>query len=133
MNMAPTDADWRLGALHAAIERLSARRFAKDIGLADEFEPDAIGAGSEAADLFSGAEAVRQHFAANMGKPHTVRWVWDLLETRIEGDIGWFFAQGNAMVGLDGVETPVPFRFSGVLSWRDGDWRWRLLHGAEPS
>lgn len=127
------DSDRRLAALHETIERLSERRFAKDIGIADEFEPDAIGAGSEAADLFSGADGVRQHFATNMAKPHTVRWVWDLLETRIEGDTGWFFAQGNAIVGLRGVDTPVPFRFSGVLSWRDGAWRWRLLHGSEPA
>ncbi len=62
------------------MERFSARRFAKDIGLADEFERDAIGCGSEAADVFVHGAGVRQHFATNMGKEFTVRWDWDLLE-----------------------------------------------------
>ena len=124
--------DRKLAALRSATERLSTRRFAKDIGLADEFEMDAIGCGSEAADVFMDGVGVRQHFATNMAKDFTVRWAWDFLETRVEGDTGWFFANGKALVGRAGVETAYPFRMSGVLSWRDGDWHWRMLHASEP-
>lgn len=107
-----TDDDRKLAALRSAVERLSRRRFAKDIGLADEFEHDAIGCGSEAADVFVDGSGVRQHFATNMGKDFTVRWAWDLLETRVDGDTGWFFANGKALVGQSGVETAYPFRMS---------------------
>ena len=132
MDTGRTDEDRRLAALAAAVKRLSTRRFAKDIGLADEFEPDAVGCGSEAADVFLDDSGVRLHFATNMGKDFTVRWACYLLETRVDGDTGWFFANGKALVGRSGVETAYPFRMSGVLSWRDGDWRWRMLHASEP-
>jgi len=123
----------RSAALRATVERLSTRRFAKDIGLADEFEHDAIGCGSEAADVFVDGSGVRTHFATNMGKDFTVRWNWSLLETRIDGDTGWFFANGSASVGRGGVETAYSFRMSGVLSWRNGEWRRRMLHASEPA
>lgn len=83
--------DHKLTMLKSAVERLSIRRFIKDVGLADEFEHDAVGCGSEAADIFVDASGVRQHFITNMGKDFTVRWAWDLLETRVEGDTGCFF------------------------------------------
>ena len=123
----------RAATLVAAIERLGAQRFRKDIGLVEAFAPDAVVAGSEAAELHFGAAEVRQHFETNMGKPHTVRWVWDRLDTRIEGDTGWFFAHGNAMGRARRRGDSYPFRMSGVLSWSDGRWNWRLLHGSEPA
>jgi hypothetical protein len=132
MCAAPAEHDHKLAMLKSAVERLSARRFAKDVGLADEFEHDAIGCGSEAADIFGDASGVRRHFTTNMGKDFTVRWAWDLLETRVEGDTGWFFANGKALVGRSGVETGYPFRMSGVLSWRNDNWHWRMLHASEP-
>lgn len=132
MQTGDRESEARLIALRAAVDRLSVRRFAKDIGLADEFGADAIGCGSEAADVFLDNAGVRQHFATNMGKDFTVRWAWDLVEARVERDTGWFFADGNALVGREGVETPYRFRMSGVLTWHDGDWRWRLLHASEP-
>ncbi|HEV7416185.1 MAG TPA: nuclear transport factor 2 family protein [Tianweitania sediminis] len=122
----------RLVWLKETIERLSVRRFAKDIGLADEFEPDSIGCGSEAADVFLDGLEVQQHFATNMTKAFTVRWEWDLLEMRVEGPTGWFFANGQALVGHSGLEKAYPFRMSGVLSWQSGRWKWRMLHASEP-
>lgn len=120
-------------AIRRAVERLSARRFARDLALAGEFEPDAIVAGSEAHELHFGAAEIRDHFAANMGKPHTVRWEWERLEIDTAGDTGWFFAHGAVLVGRDGAETRLPFRMSGVLVRRDGEWRWKLLHASEPA
>lgn len=47
--------------------------------------------------------------------------------------MGWFSASGPAMIGRDGVESPLPVRVSGVLIRRDGDWRWTFLHVSEPA
>lgn len=122
----------KLADLERTINRLSVRRFAKDQGLADEFEDDTIGCGSEAADIFVDLAGLRRHFHVNMAKDFTVRWSWTLLESRVDGDTGWFFASGSALIGRNGSETAYPFRMSGVLSWRDNAWHWRLLHASEP-
>ena len=119
--------------IRAVIERFIARRFAKDPALIDDFEPDAIIYGSEAADIYIGHAEVLRHFADVMGKPHTVRHAWDRLDIVSNGDTGWFSAYGPAMVGRDGVETPLPVRVSGVFIRRDGQWRWTFLHVSEPA
>ena len=119
--------------IRAVIDRFIARRFAKDPALIEDFEPGAIIYGSEAADIYVGQAEVVRHFEDVMGKSHTVRHAWDALDIGSSGDTGWFSAHGPAMVGRDGVETPLPVRVSGVLVRRDSGWRWVLLHISEPA
>jgi ketosteroid isomerase-like protein len=115
-----------------AIERFVASRFAKDCSIIDQFEPDAILAGSAAPQLHYGREEIAEHFEAAMGAAYTLRHDWQRLDIRQDGTTAWFFAHGNAMIGSDGIETPAPVRVSGVLV-RNGDaWRFQLLHVAEP-
>lgn len=119
--------------IRTVIERFVARRFAKDLRLAEDFEPHAIIYGSEAGDIYVGHDEIVRHLEEAMGKPHTVRHAWERLDVGSNGDTGWFSASGPAMVGRDGVETPLPVRVSGVFVRRDGDWRWMLLHVSEPA
>lgn len=128
MHTGRAEDDGRLAALRSTVERLSTRRFAKDIGRADEFEPDTIGCGSAAADVFMDGAGVRKHFATNMAR--TSRFAghgtcWRLTSTAKQ-------AGSSPIVGRGGVETAYPFRMSGVLSWNAGNWRWRMLHASEP-
>lgn len=119
--------------IRAVIDRFIARRFAKELRLAEDFEPDAIIYGSEADDIYIGHAEIVRPFEAAMGKSNTVRHAWDRLDIRSNGDMGWFSASGPAMIGRDGVESPLPVRVSGVLIRRDGDWRWTFLHVSEPA
>jgi len=55
----------------------------------------------------------------------------------VDGDDGllWFVAPATVVMRQDdGSETVAPYRLSGVLRrGRDGDWRFVLFNGSEPT
>lgn len=108
----------------AVTDRFIARRFARERALAEDFEPDAIIYGSEADDIYIGYAEIVRHFEEAMSKSHTVRHAWDRLDIWSNGDTGWFSASRPAMIGRDGVKSPLPVRVAGVLIRREGEWRW---------
>ena len=120
-------------AVRQAVERLSARLFAKDAAIAEEFAPDAVLIGSEAGERADGRAAIAALFSGLMAKPRTVRWAWDNLDVSVAGDLAWIFAEGNALLGQDGEERAFPYRLSGVLRFHNGAWMWHLFHGSEPA
>ncbi len=121
------------GEIRETIERFIARRFAKDRGIVEQFDPDAVLAGSGASQLHYGREEIVEHFEEAMGKPYTLRHDWERLDIRQNGASAWFFAHGNALIGRNGTETPLPVRVSGVLVRNSGKWLFQLLHVSEPA
>lgn len=116
------DTLWRLGRL--MLER--------DPAIADEFVADAMLVGSEPGEVARGREAIRALFAGIHAQPYRVTWQWDSVDATVEGETGWFFAEGSVVIDDAGPERRLAYRLAGVLQQLDGQWRWRLFHGSEP-
>ena len=116
------DTLWRLGRL----------MYERDPAIADEFAPDATLVGSEPGEIARGREAIRALLAGIHAKPYRVTWQWDSVDATIEGETGWFFAEGSAIIDDGGQQRRLAYRLAGVLHLMDGHWRWRLFHGSEP-
>lgn len=119
--------------LREAVERFGELVFEKDLAVLEEFDRHAVLVGSEANETARGLRELRVRFSDIFSGAHTIRFDWDRLDVAIDGDIGWFYASGNAVVGKDGADRRLPYRLTGVLSWRDGRWLWQHFHGSEPA
>ena len=115
------DALWRLGRL----------MYERDPAIAEEFMTDAMLVGSEPGEVARGREAIRALFAGIHARPYRVTWQWDSVDATVEGELGWFFAEGSVVID-DGGQTRLAYRLAGVLQHLEDTWRWRLFHGSEP-
>jgi uncharacterized protein (TIGR02246 family) len=106
--------------------------FDRDPTIADEFTTDAVLVGSEPGEVAHGREAIRSLLAGIQAKPYRVTWQWDSVDARVEDLVGWFIAQGSAVIDNGTGQQHVPYRLTGVLQQAEGRWRWRLFHGSEP-
>jgi uncharacterized protein (TIGR02246 family) len=116
------DAIWRFGRL----------MYDRDAAIADEFVPEAMLVGSEPGEIARGREAIRALLAGLHAKPYRITWQWDSVDATVEGEIGWFFAEGFVVIEDGGQQRRLAYRLAGVLQHLDGRWRWRLFHGSEP-
>jgi ketosteroid isomerase-like protein len=118
----------------AFLDRLSALMRARDPAIIELFGDDdsTLLVGSEPGEIAHGRPAITALFAAIFASPSAVHWEWDIIEAARQGDIGWFFAEGSAV--LVGPEETVwrAYRLSGVLVQHHGDWRLAQFHGSEP-
>ena len=60
---------------------------------------------------------------------------WDMQQIQIDHNqkTAWVFMKGNMLVTSDqGEKNEIPYRFSGVMVQRKGEWKWRLFHGSIP-
>lgn len=105
---------------------------AKDKGIVNEFETDALLLGSEAGEIAIGRDELDPFFAKLFALPVTLSWAWK--ETRVWslGDIAWVYADGEIVQTADGKEIRAPYRLTGVLGRSGGAWKWREFHGSEP-
>ena len=95
--------------------------------LVDLFEPDAvlIGTAGRATDLRAYLSAVVEQGVLQW------RFVDDLLAVDGTGDIIWYAAGGDAVLGDEHVPQ---FRMTGVLRRSpEGRWRWSQFHGSVPA
>jgi hypothetical protein len=106
---------------------------AKDKGIVNEFETDALLIGSEANEVAIGRDQLDPFFEKLFALPVKVSWEWK--ETRVTslGDVAWVYADGEVVQTADGKDTRAPYRLTGVLGRTGGAWKWRLFHGSEPS
>ena len=118
--------------IEAALWRLARMMYERDPTIADEFVADALLVGSEPGEIARGREAIRALIAPIQARPGRVTWQWDSVDTTVEGDIGWLFAEGNVVMEAAADPVRLPYRLAGVLQRLDGVWRWRLFHGSEP-
>jgi ketosteroid isomerase-like protein len=123
----------REARLREAVERLGDLIFAKDFAVIDEFDHDAVFVGSEADETARGLTELRARFGSIFSGAHEIRFDWDALDVVTEGDTGWFYTDGSAVVVSGGAERRLPDSRTGVLTWRAGTWRWRQFHGSEPA
>lgn len=57
---------------------------------------------------------------------------WSARQVRIDGDVAWFAATGEATWTSPRRTVRFPYRVSGVLLRRGGRWLWHTHHGSEP-
>lgn len=116
------DTLWRLGRL----------MYERDPAIAEEFAADAVLIGSEPGEVARGPKAIGDLLAGIQAKPYRVTWQWDGIDARVEGEIGWLFAEGSVVIEDRDRQRHLPYRLAGVLQHRDDRWLWRLFHGSEP-
>jgi hypothetical protein len=118
----------------AALDRLNGFMSQADPAIIAQFDPDAdvLLAGSEIGEVVRGHTDIGAFFRAIFALPLRIGWHWDTIDAAAEGDVIWFFAEGQAVVTRDGVTDARPYRLSGVLVRRGITVIWRQFHGSEP-
>ena len=120
------------GSIEDALWRLGRLMYERDPAMADEFVADAMLVGSEPGEIARGREAVRALVAGIHARSYRVTWQWDSVDATVDGEIGWFFADGAVVIEDAGEQRRLAYRLAGVLQQVDNSWRWRLFHGSEP-
>jgi ketosteroid isomerase-like protein len=118
--------------IDATLRRLGRMLFDRDPAMADEFAEDALLVGSEPGERADGRGAIRELFKTLHALPARLIWDWRTVDIKVDGDIGWVFAEGDIVLSGAASRTARPYRMSGVLGWDGNRWRWRLFHGSEP-
>ena len=115
--------------------RLNALLAAHDLAVIREFAaaPDVLLLGSEADELAIGPQQVTMFFQRILSEPETASWEWKQTRISAHGSIAWLFAQGDIILSTAEGSQRFPYRMTGVLECRDGDWLWRQFHGSEPA
>jgi ketosteroid isomerase-like protein len=120
------------GGIEDALWRLGRLMYERDPAMADEFTADAVLVGSEPGEIARGREAIRVLIAGIHAKSYRVTWQWESVDATVEGEIGWFYADGAVVIEDAGKQRRLAYRLAGVLQQVDNTWRWRLFHGSEP-
>lgn len=91
-------------------------------------------AGSEAGEKATGRRGLRGLLTELLARP--VAYSFELPDVTFSEHPGfvWLVADGGgAETGDDGASAPFPYRLTGVLASEEGQWRWLVLVGSEPS
>ena len=89
--------------------------------------------GSAAGEWFLGPVAVRECLAAITSRATKHGWRWVDRRVKLHGDVAWVVAEAPFQtIHADGTVAERPYRVTGVLVRRSGDWRWHQYHGSEP-
>lgn len=118
--------------IDATLRRLGRMLFDRDAAFADQFAEDALLVGSELGEIASGREAIRTMIGTLFSRPARYIWDWQSVDIRVDGDLGWLFAEGQVVRSDSDGRVAVPYRLSAVLGWNGQQWLWRLFHGSEP-
>lgn len=118
--------------IDATLRRLGRMLFDRDEAFADQFAEDALLVGSEPGEIASGREAIRALAGKLFVLPARYIWDWQAVDIRVDGDLGWLFAEGEIVRSDGGGRMAAPYRLSAVVSWDGSRWVWRLFHGSEP-
>ena len=105
----------------------------KDLAIMADFANDAVLVGSSAGEVAEGSAQIRALLQKAFAQPYDVSWHWNDLRASAQGDIAWFFADGEVVLSEDGRERRMPYRLGGVIQRQGERWIWRQFHGAEPS
>ena len=121
----------------AAIDDFGSCLAAQDLAgtlalLADD--PDVTVIPSEGVEAHHGVAAVESFLRRIYAAPRRYSWRWRDRWVSAEGAWASFVAVGDEFVDVAGAERLViPYCLTGTLVWRDGLWRFLLLHGSEDS
>ena len=121
----------------AAVDRLGAAFAARDLAAALEcFAPgaDIEYAGSEAGERAEGRTAVAALFGALFARSEAYSWRAREASLRRYADCAYVLVEADGVAQTDaGPREEFAYRLSGVLEAVDGEWRWRVCQGSEPS
>lgn len=87
--------------------------------------------GSEVGEVFVGPQALRTFFAELYARPYRILFTLDERRVLAHGNVAWFAGEGTYRLS-DGSTDPMPYRLTGVLERREGQWLWQLFSGSEP-
>jgi ketosteroid isomerase-like protein len=118
-----------------ALDRMNSLVGRRDLAVLSEFAnaADVLLVGSEEDEIAEGPEGLASFFRHIFDLPIRLGWSWRNVRVSSEGQIAWVFAEGHVNITTDSDQEQLPFRLSGVLERRQGQWKWRQFHGSEPA
>jgi ketosteroid isomerase-like protein len=115
------------------LRRLGRMLFDRDEAFAEEFAEDGVLVGSEPGEIAAGRGAIRALVGKLYARPARYIWDWRTIDIKVDGDVGWLFAEGLLVQSDGDGRTELPYRVSGVFGWSGERWLWRQFHGSEPA
>jgi len=120
-------------AIFAAVDRfmesVAAKRLDETLA-AFSGDPDCALIGSEVGEEAFGPAALKNFFIGMFARPSIFSVTWRSRRASMNGDTAWFSAEVDAHMSTSVRRGP--YRITGVLVRRDGQWLWQLYHGGEP-
>jgi hypothetical protein len=82
--------------------------------------------------VLRGPDALEAFLLAYAGSSTTYAWDWATIESTIEGDFAWLFAEGVEIATTRGSVVRTPYRMTILCRARDDRWEAMLVHGSSP-
>ncbi len=88
--------------------------------------------GSDKGEVNKGKDQVRD-WLTKIFKVASFSWEMDSINIDSNGKTAWVFVDGNMIVNFHKGGTNItPYRFTGILVKKKGEWKWRLFDGSIP-
>ena len=120
--------------IESTIETFFGLVSARNMKVVDEFAAgrDVLLIGSDEGEIARGKSSIEAFFTKIFARPDTFDWHSNRLDVCWEGEIAWFFAEGEMTIeSADGQEKG-PYYISGVMERIGERWYWCQYHGSEP-
>ena len=116
-------------AVDRFLEAIAAQRLEETLA-AFSGDTDCKVIGSEVSEEALGPSTLRSFFVGMFVRPSTFAVTWRIRRASINGDTAWFSAEVDARMSTS--DRKGPYRMTGVLVRRQGQWLWQLYQGGEP-
>jgi ketosteroid isomerase-like protein len=88
--------------------------------------------GSDKGEVNKGRDQVREWLTQIFGFAG-FSWQMDSISIDSNGETAWVFVEGKMIVDFKkGGTNTTPYRFTGILVKKKGEWKWRLFNGSIP-
>jgi hypothetical protein len=88
--------------------------------------------GSDKGEVKKGKKQVRDWLTKIFGVA-SFSWEMDNINIDSNGNTAWVFVEGSMIVEFrKGGINRTPYRFTGIMVMKKGEWKWRLFNGSIP-
>ncbi len=88
--------------------------------------------GSDSGEICKGRDQILSWLSA-ITKHNSFCWEMNRIDIDYNGNTAWVFVDGFMIVSNDkGKTRKTPYRFTGILVKKKGEWKWRLFDGSIP-
>ncbi|MCX6230925.1 MAG: nuclear transport factor 2 family protein [Bacteroidetes bacterium] len=88
--------------------------------------------GSDSGEVYKGKEQIKK-WLGQLFEVGSFSWEMNRIDIDNNGNTAWVFMDGKMIVNFhNGKRKITPYRFTGIMVRKKGEWKWRLFDGSVP-